>query len=148
MNIQARECASKNPSYSSWKNMRLRCSDPNHASFQRYGAKGITVCERWSSFKNFLEDMGSRPEGMSLDRIRNDEGYSPENCRWATRSEQQLNKNNTIRIDFDGKCLTLIELADAIGVSYGAIFLRYKKGDRGEQLARPGRYNSGRYVRS
>jgi len=72
--------------------MRLRCENPRHPSYPRYGGRGIRICARWHVFENFLQDMGERPPGLSIDRIDNDLGYFKENCRWATRSEQMKNK--------------------------------------------------------
>lgn len=78
--------------YQAWLGMRQRCSNPNDARYADYGGRGITVCARWSVFANFFSDMGERSDGLSLDRIDNEGNYEPGNCRWATRSEQQLNK--------------------------------------------------------
>jgi hypothetical protein len=72
--------------------MRDRCQSPNHASYYNYGERGITVCERWDNFSNFLADMGEQPPGMSLDRIDPDGNYEPENCRWATKWQQLINR--------------------------------------------------------
>lgn len=85
---------SKTPTWKSWRQMRKRCLTPGTLHYDRYGGRGITICERWNSFENFLADMGERPEGKTLDRYPDPDGnYEPSNCRWATPSEQVLNRS-------------------------------------------------------
>lgn len=80
------------PTFQSWRGMRERCLNPKHGAWPYYGGRGITFCERWKKFENFLSDMGDRPEGMTLDRRDTDGNYEPGNCRWADRATQTSNR--------------------------------------------------------
>ena len=83
--------------YWTWQAMLRRCRDPHSAFYAYYGGRGITVCERWLSFTNFLADMGSRPAGTSIERQDNNKGYAPENCYWGTRQQQAINQRRKPR---------------------------------------------------
>ena len=90
------------PLYTTWCGMHERCTYPGHKDYSRYGGRGVTVCDRWQGtegFWNFVADMGERPDGHSLDRIDNDHGYFPDNCRWASAHEQRLNQRRMTRKD-------------------------------------------------
>lgn len=91
------------PEYNNWRGMRERCSNKNHDHYSRYGGRGIKVCDRWSNFYNFYEDMGQKPTPKhSLDRIDNNGNYEPSNCRWATQKEQLRNSSRVKLHTIDG----------------------------------------------
>lgn len=116
--------------YSTWLNIRARCTNPSNASYERYGARGIRVCERWmADFLNFLEDMGRRPSlDHSIDRIDNDGDYFPENCRWATRKEQCRNRRSSKFLMFRGDEKTAAEWSELFGLSQRTLHYRLKSG--------------------
>jgi hypothetical protein len=112
--------------YRTWHNLKCRCLNPNNKDFPQYGGRGITVCERWvNSFEAFLEDMGHAPtKEHSIDRKNGDGPYSPENCRWATKKEQVLNRKTSVPVEHEGvRYETLACLADARGLKRDS--LRY-----------------------
>lgn len=104
--------------YAVWQAMLQRCENPNAQRYDIYGARGISVCERWHRFENFFADMGNRPKGFSLDRIDVDKGYCKENCRWATTVQQANNKQKNRIIEFNGEKATLAEWAACKGLDW------------------------------
>jgi len=84
----------KDPVYAVWQSMIQRCINPKANFYSRYGGRGIKVCEKWLKFESFIEDMGERPEGMTIDRINNDGDYEPSNCRWVSHKENCNNRSN------------------------------------------------------
>lgn len=102
--------------YNSWRAMKERCQNPNNVGYLLYGGRGIVVCEKWQQFEGFLEDMGERPEGMTLDRIDPNGNYDRLNCRWASASDQARNKTNFTIITYNGVDKTVREWADDFGL--------------------------------
>jgi hypothetical protein len=126
------------PTFKSWESMKQRCTNPNSPDYPKWGGKGITVCDWWLEFKNFYADMGVRPLGMTLDRFPNKKGnYEPGNCRWATASQQQKNKGNSIYITHDGVTKPLVEWAAEKGMPNDLLRRRYHAGMIGNELFAP-----------
>lgn len=114
--------------YIVWFNMKSRCGNPKNAAYMNYGGRGITVSENWTSFKQFLADMGPCPAGMSLDRRNNNAGYSRENCAWASAHDQARNKRNTRLLVVAGETKSLPEWASIYGIKINTIASRLHYG--------------------
>lgn len=112
----------------SWRGMWERCVRPTHICFSSYGGRGITVCERWKSFDNFLEDMGDRPDGCQLDRRNNNKGYSKNNCRWTTPKTNNRNTSVVRPITKDGVTMCLAEWSEVTGIKMKTIWMRLNRG--------------------
>jgi hypothetical protein len=115
-------------SLTSWRNMLERCRRKKNNRFHVYGGRGIKVCERWLDFQNFWDDMGLRPDGMSLDRVNSDGNYEPSNCRWATCKTQQNNRRNNRMVTVSGITKTASQWSDHVGISYAVIHARLQSG--------------------
>ncbi len=134
-----------------WQNMRARCNNPNNPRYASYGGRGITICQRWDDYENFLADMGRRPgPGYSIERADNDGGYwcghcagcvrlgRTSNCRWATAAVQQRNSRKTRMLTFNGKTQCLTDWAAEVGLSRDGLRTRLRSGmSLDEALTRP-----------
>lgn len=121
--------ADKHPLYSIWKNMRSRCNNKNRSCYKYYGGRGIKICHEWDDFTVFLKDMGpSYKKGLTLERVRNEEGYSKENCKWATDEEQRSNKRNSVYFYYNGVRMTEAQLAKITNTPRTTIQARRKRG--------------------
>ena len=114
--------------YKSWSHMKGRCLNKKDGRFKDYGARGIIVCKRWMKFENFYADMGKCSEGMTLDRIDNSKGYSPENCRWASYKKQNNNKRTNHLLTYNGKTQDIAQWAEEIGINSSALYTRIYRG--------------------
>jgi hypothetical protein len=108
--------------------MWYRCTSPKHPHFKDYGGRGIEVCERWKSFALFLQDVGQRPPGKTLDRLDCHGNYEPGNCRWATSEEQQRNLRTNRLLTFDGKTQCLTAWAKEAGIKKSTLRERLERG--------------------
>lgn len=140
--------------YNIWVLMLGRCRNPNNPRYARYGGRGIVVCPRWLNFENFIADMGRSPSPQhSIDRIDNDGNYEPTNCRWATLSEQAQNRGDAWWIEFGGERMKARDWARRLGVAYGTLESRRRRGLSGADLlssrqrARPGEGRRSRHAR-
>lgn len=123
--------ASQSPEYRTWTSMRHRCLYEHNKNYKNYGGRGIKICDRWlNSFENFREDMGERPPGTSLDRIDNEGGYDPSNCKWSTTAEQASNKRSNVRVEYEGQSYTLTQLALKLGIKKRTLSSRYEVGSK------------------
>ena len=118
----------KTPTYSVWLNMKNRCYNQSLKDYKNYGERGIKVCDSWKeNFINFLADMGRKPEKLMLERVDNSKGYSPDNCRWASRKEQNRNKRTNRRIEFKGEIKCLNDWAKEFKVNRVTLYRKLKK---------------------
>lgn len=119
---------SKHPVYVVWNNMRRRCYDEKNAAFKNYGGRGITICAEWHDLSVFYRDMWPRPRGATIERIDNALGYSPSNCRWASRKEQGNNQRRNTVLDIDGIARTVAQWAEHLGIPSARIRGRLRLG--------------------
>lgn len=123
------------PTYRTWQAMVTRCYNPNVPSFKDYGGRGIKVCDLWHIFENFLASMGERPDGMTIDRIDTNKDYTPGNCRWATRTEQNRNTRSNHMVEFKGERITQSEFSEKIGLKQSTVSYRLRRGWSIDQIA-------------
>lgn len=109
--------------------MRDRCNDPGHKNYKNYGARGITIDPRWSEFKNFMLDMGRKPDRkFTIEREDVNGNYEPKNCKWISRADQGRNKRNSVFITYNGKRMLLIDLVEELGLSRSTVYGRLQGG--------------------
>jgi len=114
--------ANKTKTYRTWKEMRQRCLNPNATQWKWYGGRGVSICERWSTYENFLSDMGERPDGRTIDRKDSDGNYEPSNCRWATQKEQAVTNRGCFKPGFNAN-LSPASMAEMMPVLLGMLGL-------------------------
>jgi len=154
------ERAIRKKNYIAWNTMVRRCHNPKASGFSRYGAKGITVCNRWRVHANFIEDMGFRPEGCSFDRKDNSKGYwcgkceecvrlsRETNCEWSTFRQQVRNRSITPEIDMYGQLMSPSEIEEKFGTPRWLVLSRYNAGIRdAHQIISTDRLSLGRRVK-
>lgn len=126
-----------------WCSMKARCHNPSNKSYVNYGARGIVVCEAWHSFENFWADMGATyAPGLTLERVDNEKGYGPDNCKWIPKAEQSRNTRSNVYIETSKGRMIVADAARAFGISASALRSRLLKGWTGARLFKP----SGRWA--
>lgn len=119
---------STSETYNTWEKMKGRCNNLNDDRYKDYGGRGIKICKKWHKFEGFLEDMGRRPSGMTIDRVDNDGNYEKKNCIWATPKKQSRNKRNNRMIKYRGETRCLISWAESLGINYDTLRKRIDRG--------------------
>lgn len=126
------------PEYSVWEGIKQRCLNPKNCNYQKYGGRGISVCDRWLEFVNFFSDMGKKPTPKhTIERLDFNGNYEPENCIWADWKTQSRNKRTSIILEFSGKRQSLADWADHLGVPYSFLSSRYQAGWSVEEILNP-----------
>ena len=126
-----------NRTYQCWYGMKRRCYTPKSVNYKTYGAQGVTVCERWHDFPSFVADMGMCEPGMSIERLDNNLGYSPANCKWLPIADQPKNRRTNIMYTHMGRTENLRQWAHRYGLSPQVVWLRYQSGNSPEHLFKP-----------
>lgn len=129
---------SKSKIWSIHRSMMDRCYLKTSHAYNRYGGRGITVCDRWHDFEKFYEDMGDKPNGMSLDRIDNNSGYSPENVKWASYKEQANNTRSNRILTYMGRSQNISQWADEFNLKMTTIWARLQRGWTVERALKEG----------
>jgi len=117
----------RSPTYNVWAAMVQRCTNPLDRNYSYYGGRGITVCERWREFQNFYEDMGEKPDGLTLDRIDNDKNYASDNCRWVPMRTQSRNKRSNVLVNVAGKNMLLVDALALLETNIGRMHYWMRK---------------------
>lgn len=115
--------------YTSWEGIKRRCLNPNNKFYKNYGGRGITVCEDWLKFENFIRDMGNKPDkSYSIDRIDVNKGYNKENCIWSNRYTQDRNRTDSVNIEYKEETRNLCDVAREVGMHQQTLKARLGRG--------------------